>query len=111
MMWWWGRSPLKDLDDLPDTPRLGVNLIIGGLAILAFRYAWPRVALASFQQASAFVFRHSPQLQPAPDDLSVYLVIVASMCLVCGAFIFFRRGVWWWSEWRNERDIIRLKLR
>ncbi len=110
-MWWPSRSLFKALDDLPDTPRLGVNLIIGGLAIFAFRYAWPRVALASFQQASAFVFRHSPQLQPAPGDLSVYLVIVASMCLICGAFIFFRRGVWWWAERRDERDIIRLKLK
>jgi hypothetical protein len=110
-MWWPSRSLFKALDDLPDTPRLGVNLIIGGLAILAFRYAWPRVALASFQQASAFVFRHSPQLQPAPDDLSVYLVIVASMCLICGAFIFFRSGVWWWAERRDEWDIIRLKLK
>jgi hypothetical protein len=110
-MWWWGHNPLKDLDDLPDTARLGVNLITTGLAILAFRYAWPRVALATFQQASAFVFRHSPQLQPSPDDLSVYLVIAACMCMICGAFIFFRRGVWCWAERRDERDIIRLKLK
>jgi hypothetical protein len=88
-MWWWGHDPLKDLDDLPDTPRLGVNPITAGLAILAFRYPWPRVALATFQQASAFVFRHSPQLQPSPDGLSVYLVIAACMCMICGAFIFF----------------------
>jgi hypothetical protein len=110
-MWLWAHNPLKDLDDLPDTPRLGVNLIIAGLAILAFRYAWPRVALASFQQASAFVFRHSPQLQPSPNDLSVYLGFAACMCMICGAFIFFRRGVWWWEERREERDIIRLKLK
>jgi hypothetical protein len=110
-MFWWGESLVGRLDDLPDTPRLGVNLIIGGFAILAFRYAWPRVALASFQQASLFVFRHFPSRQPAPDDLGEYLVIAGSMCLICGVFIFFRRGVWWWDEWRNERDIIRLKLK
>jgi hypothetical protein len=81
-MWLPSHLPFKDFDDIPDTSRLGVNLIIGGLAILAIRYAWPRVALASFQQASAFVFRHSPSRQPAPDDLSAYLVIVASMCLI-----------------------------
>jgi hypothetical protein len=86
-MWLPSRLPFKDLDDIPDTPRLGVNLIIGGLAILAFRYAWPRIALASFQQASAFVFHHSSFRQPAPDDLSDYLVIVASTCLSCGVFI------------------------
>jgi hypothetical protein len=110
-MWWWGHSPLEDLDDLPDTPRLGVKLIIAGLAILAFRYAWPRVALASFQQASAFVFRHSPRFEPSPDDLSAYLVIGACMCMTCGAFIFFRRGVWWWAERREEREMIRLKFK
>jgi hypothetical protein len=91
--------------------RLAVNLIIGRFAILAFRYAWPRVALASFQQASAFVFCHFPSRQPTPDDLSRYLVLAGSTCLVCGVFIFFRRGVWWWDERRNERDLIRLKFK
>ena len=110
-MWWPSRSPIGALDDLPDTPRLGVNLIIAGLAILAFRYAWPRVALASFQQASAFVFRHDPSSYPSLDDLSGYLVIASATCLISGVFIFFRRGVWWWSERRDERDIIRLKLK
>jgi hypothetical protein len=97
----WGRF-VGELDDLPDEPRLGVNLMIAGLSIFGVRYGWPRVGFASFQRASAFVFLHLPSHVRVPDDLSGYLVIAASMCLVCGAFIFFRRGVWWWSEWRNE---------
>ena len=102
----WGESLLGQLDDLPDAPRLGVNLIIGGLAILAFRYAWPRMTLASFQQASIFVFRHLPSRQPRPDGLSGYFVLAGSMCLIGGVFIFFRRGVWWWNQRRNEREVI-----
>jgi hypothetical protein len=110
-MFWWGESLLGQLDDLPDAPRLGVNLIIGGLAILAFRYASPRVALASFQQASMFVFRHLPFRQPSPDDHSGYLALAGSMCLIGGVVIFLRRGVWWWNERRDESEIIQLRLK
>ena len=110
-MWWPSRSPVQSLDDLPDQPRLGVNLLVAGLAIFALRYGWPRSALGSFQRASAFVFRHDPSSYPSPDDLSGYLGIAGAACLISGVFIFFRRGVWWWSERRDERDIIRLKLK
>jgi hypothetical protein len=110
-MWWPTRSLLESLDDLPDEPQLGVKLMIAGLAIFAVSYAWARLGFASFQRASTFITLHSPSQYPSPDDLNGYLIFAGATCFLSGAFIFLGRGVWWWSEWRNERDIVRLKLR
>jgi len=116
MIGWW-RSPLETLDNLPDKRRVGVNLMIAGLAILAVRYVWPLVGFASFQRASAFIYhadavlhRYSLARSAGPEDLSGYLAVAALLCLICGAFIFLRRGFWWWAERRNEKEITQLKL-
>jgi hypothetical protein len=42
MIGWW-RSRFETLDGLPDKPRVGVNLMIAGLAVVAVRYVWPLV--------------------------------------------------------------------
>jgi hypothetical protein len=112
------RNILGDLDNLPDKPRVGINLIVGGLAILAVRYVWPLVGLASFQRAGAVVYhayavmhRYLLARRASPEDLNDYLVGAALLCLIFGAFIFFLRGFWWWSERRNEKEIIQLKLK
>jgi hypothetical protein len=54
-MWLWRRSPCETLDELPDKLRIGVNLMRVGLDIVAVRYVWPLVGLASLQRASAVV--------------------------------------------------------
>jgi hypothetical protein len=70
-MWWWGRLPFQEFDDLPDKTRCGVNLLLAGVAMLVVQYGWPRVALGSFQRASAFFFLHCASREPTPDDLRI----------------------------------------
>jgi hypothetical protein len=105
------RNVFRYFADLPDKPRLGVKLIAGGLAILAVRFSWPLVDFTSFQRASAVVYRYSPSWHPSPEDLGLYLVAGASICLVSGAFIFFRRLFWWVAERRPEKGITDLGLK
>jgi hypothetical protein len=113
-MW---RNPLSDLDDLPDKPGLGVNLLILSLTLGLIRFGWPRLARESFQKASALFFRCELYLHfyrrhlPSLDDLGDYFVVATFICLLCGTFIFFRRGVWHWQERVDEKSITRLDLK
>jgi len=106
-------NPLRALDELPDKPRLGVNLIIAGVALLAVRSFWMRVAPVSFQKASAIFFHFSQYLSrhSSQEDLSIYLLIFGLGSIVAGTFIFFRRGVWWWQDKRDQEDIIHLRFK
>src|ERR1700691_4374193 len=89
------RNLLRDLGNLPDKARTGINLIVGGLAILAVRYVGPLVGWASFQRTSAVVYhadavlhRYSLARRAVPEDLSDHLVGAALLCVVSGAFFF-----------------------
>jgi len=106
-------NPLKALDELPDKPRLGVNLISAGMALVGVRYFWMRVAPASFQKASAIFFQFPQHLSrhSSQEDLSIYLLIFGFGSIVAGTFIFFRRGVWWWQEKRDEESITHLRFK
>ncbi len=105
------------LDDLPDKPRFGVNLMICGSVLGVFRFAWPRLSSGSFQRASeAFLrfdryipYRH--HYQPSVEDFGTWLWIVAIACIVAGAFIFLRRGFWWVAEHRSDPDTTGLKFK
>lgn len=101
---WMTRNLFKGLDDLPDKPRVGVNLIMIGLVFGAVRYFRPRVGPVSFQRVSAIVYRHSFSRYPSPDDLGFYVWMGCSICLICGAFIFFRRAVWRLQDRRDEKQ-------
>jgi hypothetical protein len=105
------RNVFRDLADLPDKARLGVNLIVGGLAVLAVRYLWPHVGPASFQRASTIFYHYSPDRHPSLEDLGIYLVAAAVVCLVSGAFIFLRRAFWWVAEHRDEESITELRFK
>jgi hypothetical protein len=114
---WLRGNILKRIDDLPDKPRFGVNLMAAGLAVGALRLGWPHVAPGSYQRASALFARiepylpHRSQYPPALDDLGGYLTMAVLVLLFCGVFIFFRRGVWWWQERADEKSITRLDLK
>jgi hypothetical protein len=104
------------LDDLPDRPRLGINLILIGLVVTGFRFAWPRLDDASFLRASAIFFRfeqhvHFSHYPISSDALGIYLLVISLMCVVGGAFIFFRRGFWWVAEHRSDESITELKFK
>ncbi|MGA8367858.1 MAG: hypothetical protein ACLQMT_11035 [Candidatus Acidiferrales bacterium] len=99
---------MRNLDDVPDKTRLGVNLVIVGSILIAAWYYWPRVAPASFEKASA-VFAAVGGW--SPTSLADTIVWAGAISTVYGLFIFFRRGVWWWQERQNERNITQLKFK
>jgi hypothetical protein len=110
------RNIFRDLNDLPDKPRLGVNLIIVGLAIGAIRLVWPFVAPSSFQSIGMAFFHWEshlpyPHYPQSPADFGIYVVSIGLICFVSGSFIFFRRGFWWVAEHRDEKNITRLDLK
>jgi len=107
----------RDLNDLPDEPRLGARLIVIGLGLLAIRFGWPRLEPGSYQKASEIFFRYfdlfrlNPRLAHSPGDFGWLLVSGSVLCIVSGAFIFFRRGFWWVAEHRKDEDVVRLDLK
>jgi hypothetical protein len=114
MLNWHAESLLESLDDLPDSARSGARLMCVGLLIAVLRFVWPVVAPDSFHKASAAVFRYVATyaaLPPSPGIVGFYLDCLAAIFLVCGAFVFFRKGVFWLDERENERAITRLNLK
>ncbi len=112
-MRWGRRNPLRDLDDLPDKPRLGVILIIAGVVLEGVRYGWPRVVPGSFQWASV-IFSHFFRYfrrYASQQDLSIFLLVFGLGFIVAGTFNFFRRGVWWWQDRRDEESTTRLRFK
>jgi len=106
-------NPLKALDELPDKPRLGVNPIVAGIALVVIRYCWLRVSPASFQKAIVILshFFNYFQRNAAPLDLSFLLLYFGTSLIVAGTFIFFRRGVWWWQDKRDEETVTHLRFK
>jgi hypothetical protein len=112
------RNPLSGLDDLPDLPKLGLKLLGAGLACLAVRIGWPHLAGDSHHAVSAAFMRFENSLvfwgsKPGGEirDFDAMLARVAEILIVSGTFIFFRRGVWWWQERKDERSVTRLILK
>jgi hypothetical protein len=112
-MSYYGRNIFRNLDDLPDKPRLAINLLVGGLAILGLRFGWQRVAPSSFNTASMWFFLHFHYLfrRPSPSDFGGVIVGAGVICLVSGCFIFLRRGFWWVAERREEKAVTELKFK
>jgi hypothetical protein len=116
---WYGQNPFKQLNDLPDNARVGVNLMAGGTAVAGFRFAWERLAPASFHSASTIFLRWEPYLpghtrslhQYSAEDFGILLVSAASLLFIGGAFIFFRRGFWWVAEHRSDPEVTELKFK
>jgi hypothetical protein len=114
-MWnWHAESLLESLDDLPDSARSGAWLMAVGVLLGLARFVWPVIAPESFHRASAAVFRYVSTYAsqpPSPGVFSFYLDCAAAIFFVCGAFIFFRKGVFWLDERKNATAITRLNLR
>jgi hypothetical protein len=114
MLFW--RNPFKALDDTPDSPRLGVKLLLIGIALAIVRLSWPHLFPHSFNNASLCYFRHEPYFKKSSEYLSLsdfgydFWFVVFFLGLL-GTFIFFRRGVWWWQDREDERSITRLNLK
>jgi hypothetical protein len=107
-------SLFESLDNLPDSARSGARLIGVGVLFGLARFAWPLLAPKSFGKASAAVYHYlaaHSNLPPSPDVFSFYLDLLTAIFLVCGAFIFFRKGVFWLDERESERAITRLNLK
>jgi hypothetical protein len=113
-------NPFRDLNNLPDKPRLGVKLMLAGAGFSAVRYAWPSVAPSSFRSASAVYLRWKPYIphrgsyppnQWTLGDFGDLLVVLAILLFLCGAFIFLRRGFWWVAENREEKSITQIDLK
>jgi hypothetical protein len=111
-LWWRGSDIANDLDGLPDSPRLGSMLIVGGVVLGLAPFAWPRIGPESFQRASASLFRWETQVpflfsryrRPEPYDLVEYLVLLAAGCLISGAFIFVRRRFVWSAADKDDAE-------
>ena len=113
---WFGWNIFRDLDDLPDKPRLGTRLMLIGAFFFVLRLTWPRVAPSSFQRVSETFLRHLDFFRTrygphSLEDFGVLLYIAATMCFLYGAFIFLRRGFWWVAEHRPEPETTELKLK
>jgi hypothetical protein len=96
----------RHLDDLPDEPRLGIYLMGIGAAIIGIRFAWARFSGFSLQKANAAFAGYVSQYS-LPDTL----FYAGLICVVAGAFIFFRRGVWRLQERRDEKSITHLQFK
>jgi hypothetical protein len=112
------RNVFKDLSDLPDKPRLGVNLMGVGLAVGILRFVWPRAAPESYQSTSGWFASVEPYLSnrsphPAlPGDFGLMFLGIGMLFFISGAFIFSRRGFWWVSEHRaDDKSVTQLDLK
>jgi hypothetical protein len=111
---WYGRNPFAELDDLPDTPRLGLKLVVAGLCAIGVDYFWPRFWPGSFRAISLFFYNYIAWILERHGDrpsLAFILGFAGGVSVLCGVFIFFRRGVWWLQERREENETVGLKLR
>ena len=111
---WIGRNPLRDLNDLPDEPRLGARLIAIGAFVEIVRWSWPHLSFASYHKADTGFVAYTGWLltrNHSPLSLGEALLIGGAMAIACGAFIFFRKGWWWWAEHRGEKDITQIDLK
>ena len=110
----WLHIPIRYLDRLPDSGRLGANLMAVGAVVCGIRFAWPHYAPESFQKANVFFLRIAPYLPFGSwyrRDLGVFLLFSAALCFAVGAFVFFRKAVWRSQEKRYEQSQIELRLR
>jgi hypothetical protein len=117
---YYSRNPFRLLNDLPDKPRLGVILMSGGTSVGVARWTWPRASFSTFGRASAAFMRVEPYLphrhgltpwHAEMSDFGDLLVIVSFLLFLCGAFIFLRRGFWWYAENRSEHEITEIKFK
>jgi hypothetical protein len=117
---YYGNNPFRQLNDLPDQPRIGVILMLCGICVGVVRWTWPRLGSHSFQRVSAGFMRVEPYLPkwhrypiyPSEmQDFGDMLIVMAFLLLFCGAFIFLRRGFWWVAENRSEHEITEIKFK
>jgi hypothetical protein len=112
-------NPFRSLNELPDSARLGVYLMFGGVILGTFRYAWQFSSSSSYKSVSAAFMRLEPYLpgrhsymqKDSLDDFGQFLLVIAFLLCFCGAFIFLRRGFWWVAEHRKERGITEIDLK
>jgi hypothetical protein len=45
------------------------------------------------------------------SDFGGLLVSISFLLSLCGAFIFLRRGYWWFAENRSEHEITEIKFK
>lgn len=108
------RNPFKQLNELPDKPRLAVNLIFGGIAVGALRFLWQWSSPESFAKVSTVFAHYEPYFPyfkrsthpPSADDFGIFMVAMGVILLIAGTYIFFRRGFWWVAEHRSDDDSI-----
>jgi hypothetical protein len=81
-------------ENFPDNPRLGRNLLLGGGLLLC----------------ALFVPDTSPEWGDLILALKCLSAITGGVCLILGAFVFFRRWVWRRQE-NHPPIIISLRLK
>ena len=89
-----------------------------GFAVGILRFVWPEAAPKSYQSVSSwfagvepYLSSHSPN-EPLPGDFGTVFLGIGMVCLVSGAFIFFRRGFWWVAEHRpDDKNLTQLDLK
>ena len=104
----------RDLNDLPDEPRLGLRLIALGIVLEIIGGTWLRAFPGSYKKANTSFVAYTGWItarRRSPLSIHEALLIAGLMAIVCGAFIFCRKGWWWWAEHRDVRDITQIDLK
>jgi len=117
----WRRFDIaEDMDrSLPDNPRLGLVLILAGVTLGLMPFAWSHFGPGSFERASDALFRwernasflFSRYRRPEASDLPTYIVWLAVLCVISGAFILARRRFGWMAGEADDGKSINLDLK
>lgn len=105
---------LRHIDDLPDSARVGIRLMVGGVALALLPFLWMRMGPGTYLKAAVIAASFHSESFKIPfglNPLNYDFLFLAAICFLCGAFIFFRKLVWILGERRDEKVITRLDLK